>query len=304
MIDNSLGIKDSTNWKTVILPHDDYAYVQYLYPAALKNLKAKTIFIIGIADKAKSLNIENKIIFDFYNCWNEPFGKVKISDFRDDLISKLDKSSYCVSDSMYKIEHSVETYIPILQYYHNDFQIVPILVPYMLPETMKNVSRQLADFIFELAESKHLKWGKDFAILISSDAVYYGDKGWEGKNYSFFGSDSESYIKAKQHEIEIIKNCLLNGLDIKKIDKLIKFTVLDRDYKEHKYNWYGRYSIPFGLLVSNYLQELYKIKLKDKFIGYSTSIELPPLDTTGLGIGFTYPANIHHWVGYVTVGYE
>jgi hypothetical protein len=89
-----------------------------------------------------------------------------------------------------------------------------------------------------------------------------------------------------------------------KIDKLIKYSLQERESNEHNYNWFGRYSIPFGLLVSYYLQDLYQIKLKDKFIGYSTSIDLAPLDTTGLGIGFTAPANLHHWVGYVCVGYE
>lgn len=303
-IEDSNEVNDHTAWKTLIAPHDDYAYVQYLYPAALKNLKARTIFIIGVAHKAKTLNLENKIVFDTYNYWDEPYGKIKISDIRENLMADLDSSCYLLSDSMQGMEHSAEAFLPIMQYYQKDFQIVPILVPYMPFGLMDEIARNLANAIFKIAKKRNLQWGKDYAILISNDAVHYGDQDWGGKNFALFGTDSFGYNKAKQFEYEIINNCLLGGLSIEKIKKFNDYTVQENDYKEYKWTWCGRYSVPFGLLTTLYLQELYHFNLKDRFIAYSTSIENSPLDTSGLNLGFTAPANIHHWVGYTSIAYE
>lgn len=43
---------------------------------------------------------------------------------------------------------------------------------------------------------KGLEWGRDFCIVISTDAVHYGDKEWGGKNYAPYGTDSAGYAKA------------------------------------------------------------------------------------------------------------
>ena len=55
------GVNNSTIWKTVISPHDDYTYVGYLYPALLQNVKAKTIILIGVCHKA-NLKIKSSLI--------------------------------------------------------------------------------------------------------------------------------------------------------------------------------------------------------------------------------------------------
>ncbi|MCE1164948.1 MAG: MEMO1 family protein [Bacteroidetes bacterium] len=60
------GADETTVWKSAICPHDDYTYVGYLYPALLQNVKAKTIFLIGVCHKAKLFKLENKIIFDSF----------------------------------------------------------------------------------------------------------------------------------------------------------------------------------------------------------------------------------------------
>ncbi|MEW6470583.1 MAG: AmmeMemoRadiSam system protein B, partial [Bacteroidota bacterium] len=44
---SNLSGKDE--WKMVICPHDDYTYASYMYPLVLKNVKAKTIIIFGVA---------------------------------------------------------------------------------------------------------------------------------------------------------------------------------------------------------------------------------------------------------------
>ena len=64
---NRNRVERFTAWKTVISPHDDYTYASWLYPAILKNVKANTVILIGVAHKAKKFNIEDKIVFDNYD---------------------------------------------------------------------------------------------------------------------------------------------------------------------------------------------------------------------------------------------
>ena len=44
-----------TAWKLAVCPHDDYTYVGSLYPELLQNIKAPTLFLIGVAHKAAQL---------------------------------------------------------------------------------------------------------------------------------------------------------------------------------------------------------------------------------------------------------
>lgn len=290
-------------WKSAIVPHDDYAYVQELFPKTLSGVKAKTIFMIGVAHKAALLNLQDKIVFGSFDYWNAPYGKIKVSSVRAQIIKDLDKNLCTVNDSMQSMEHSLEPFLPILQYFNNDFEIVPLLVPYMNFDKMQDISKHLAKSIFEIAHKNGWQWGKDFVILISTDAVHYGDKEWGGKNFARFGTDSTAYKKAIAFEHEIIDSCLLGGLTPEKIKKFTEYTVQADNYKEYKWTWCGRYSVPFGLLLNYQLQNLFKQSLNDKFIGYSTSIAKPVLDLKAIGMGTTANANLHHWVGYCAIGY-
>ena len=130
--------------------------------------------------------------------------------------------------------------------------------------------------------------------------------GWyNGKNYAPFGTDSLGLIDARNHEMEIINNCLVDQIIPEKIQKFIHYTVQESDYKEYKWTWCGRYSVPFGLLTAYNLDKLIDKKgLSGTFVGYSNSIDHAVLKVDDLKMGTTAPANDHHWVGYAAVGYE
>jgi hypothetical protein len=161
---------------------------------------------------------------------------------------------------------------------------------------------------------KKLEWGRDIAFAISPDAVHYGDEGWGGKNFALYGADSIGYVNAVTHDLEIIDNCLLGELTPGRIKKFTDYTVRDDDYKSYKWTWCGRYSIPFGLLTSYYLNVLQENggktdnnalqPLIGTEIGYATSIDHEPLFVDDLLMGVTAPAYIRHWVGYAAVGYK
>ncbi len=289
--------------KAVLCPHDDYSYVGYLYPATLGQIKANTVIIFGVAHKARKLHLENKIIFDSYDAWRGPYGNVKVSNLREKIMENLPKSLYMVNDSMQAIEHSVEAEIPWLQYFNRKVQIVSILVPYMSFERMKEIAGPLAEAIRKATASENMQWGKDFAFVISSDAVHYGDEGWGGQNFAFYGTACTSYTNAKGHELEIM-HAISGYISPGMIHKFCDMTVEANDYHKYKWTWCGRYDVPLGLLTINNLNEnLYHEPLHGQVIGYSTSIEHEPIPVKDLHMGVTAPANDHHWVGYAAIKY-
>lgn len=300
------GVGHETVFKTVISPHDDYTYTGYMYPLALQNIKAKTIILFGVAHKAKNFNLENKLVFDSYTHWSGPYGNVKVSDLREEIISQLPGEIYQVNDSIQKIEHSVEAEIPFLQYYNRQVEIISILVPYMNFKTMDSLAKPLAAAIEKIVRSKNLKWGKDIAFVISADAVHYGDEGWGGRNFAFYGADTAGYKKAVAHEEEIMNTCFVPVLEKQKVEKFTDYTVKKENYKEYAWTWCGRYSVPLGLLTALHLCEALNIPaLEGKVLGYETSLSNKQLAVSDLGgMGVTAPSRLHHWVGYAAIGFK
>ena len=292
-------------WRVAICPHDDYTYASWHYPALLKNLKAKTVIIFGVAHKARQLNISDRIVFDTYQAWHGPYKNIKVSSFREVLMDALPKTLYLVSDTLQKVEHSVESMLPFLQYFNRDVEIVSILVPAMETGTMAEIAEPLAWAIAKTMKERRLEWGKDVALLITTDAVHYGDEDWGGKNMALFGADSAGYIKAVSKEHMILDSCLTGSLNTERIKKFAATTVKPDDYREYQWTWCGRYSVPFGLIVALDLRkELDSKPLSGKLIGYSTSIDHLPLKVDDLWMGRTAKATIRHWVGYASVGFE
>jgi AmmeMemoRadiSam system protein B len=294
-----------TVWRTAICPHDDYTYAGWLYPAVLKNIKAATVIIFGVAHKASLFNLENQLVFDSFKSWHGPYGAVKVSPLRDEIISQLPGDMVMILDSMEAVEHSVEALIPFLQYQDRDIEIVSILVPYMDFKRMQTISQRLARALFTIMKQKNLHWGKDIALLISSDAVHYGDEDWGGKNYAPFGTDSAGNARAVSYEREIISTCFEGELTGEKIARFFAYTVNPDNFREYRWTWCGRYSIPFGLLTSQYLQTLLEdIPLTGIPVAYATSISQPHLKVGDLRMGRTAIATPRHWVGYPAVGFR
>ncbi len=296
---------DEVNWRAAICPHDDYTYVSWLYPAVLKNLQSKTVIIFGVAHKAKLFNLENQIVFDSFDAWQGPFGEVPVSSLRDQIIRQLPEDIYVVHDSMQTVEHSVESMIPFLQMQNPETEIVSILVPYMSSTRMDTIAEHLAAAIKSVAENNKFTWGKDFSILITTDAVHYGDEEWGGSNYAPFGCDSAGYQQAVAHEHEIIDNCFTGELSNENANRFYNYTVQSDNFKEYKWTWCGRYSVPMGLKTAWQLQQLSHAEpLVGIPLGYENSISQNHLPVNDLNMGRTAVSTPHHWVGYASVGFK
>ena len=149
-----------------------------------------------------------------------------------------------VHDSMETVEHSVEALIPFLQYQDRDIEIISILVPCMDYKRMQTISQHLASALNDIMRQKNLHWGEDVALLISSDAVHYGDEEWGGKDYAPYGTDSTGNEQAVSYEREIIRTCFEGELSVEKIARFYAYTVNPDNFREYRWTWCGRYSIP------------------------------------------------------------
>jgi MEMO1 family protein len=290
--------------KLIISPHDDYTYVGPIYSAVIHQIKSPVVIMFGVAHKASQFGMENRIIFDSFDYWKGPYQNARVSELREEIIASLDDSLLFINDSIHSLEHSLEALLPFLQYFNKKVEIVPILVPYMSFERIDTISRSLAAAISKVAKEHRLEWGKDFAMIISNDAVHYGDEDWGGKNFAPFGADSAGYSQAINYEKTIISSTLCGPLNPDSIRKFCEFTVQSDNYKEYRWTWCGRYSVPLGLLTGYYLAGSGDKLICGTSSGYMTSIDHPSVPVDDLGMGFTAPANIHHWVGYVGIVYK
>jgi len=185
-------------------------------------------------------------------------------------------------------------------------QIVPILVPAMSFARMDELARELACVLDRALGDGASRWGRDIAMVASTDAVHYGDEGWNGRDFAFFGVDAEGYAKAVAHEHAILRDCFEGALSPERIERFTRYTLADHDHREYKWTWCGRYSVPFGLLTAWHLQQMRnETPLNGTVLGYATSLGEQRIDVADLdGMGVTAPATLRHWAGYAAVGYR
>jgi len=291
---------DDNPWKLAVCPHDDYTYVGTLYPEVLQNVKASCLILIGVAHKARQLGIEDSLVFDNFDFWKGPSNDVAVSPVREELLDILSGKYAIVSDTLHKAEHSIESMIPFLQYFNKEISIIPVLVPTMDQTRMEECGKALAEAIREVADKNKWEWGEDYAIIVTTDAVHYGNEDWGGSDYAFFGCDSAGNRKAFDHEAEIINNCLTGKITPDNIRLFSSYTLNPDNYKEYKWTWCGRYCVPTALYVSYYLND--SQPLTGKLIGYSSSITSEHIMVDDIGMGRTAVATDCHWVGYAALG--
>ena len=306
---NRLGIKDTSNdlrWKAAISPHDNYRFAGKLYYESLRGINAPHIILIGVAHRARNYELQDKLVFGTFTAWESPYGEISVSSLNEEIMSNLPADDFIVHDSMHVIEHSLEAIIPFLHKKNRAAEIVPILVPYISYAGIDSISNHLAQAVHEIMEEKHWEYGKDVAIVISNDAVHYGDLEWGGSTtMAPMGTDEGGTEKARQMDLEIIDKCLTKKLTADKIKLFTEYTVQKENYKEYKWVWCGRYSVPFGLSFANKLNMLENNEtLSGTFLGYQTSIDHPLIEVEDIGMTVSALSTNRHWVAYTSIVYQ
>lgn len=300
------GWTDETRFAAAVCPHDDHYYAGRLYELLMPYIQAKTVVLFGVFHKARVWDMRDKLVFDDFTSWHGPYGPVKVSPLRDEILGRLPKDSYVVDNDMQQVEHSVEAIVPWLQAYNPNVEIVSILVPYMGWETMDRLATGLSRVLATIMRDKGWQLGQDIVLIASADAVHYGDSGWGGGDYADLGTDIDGYKKAVNRDIHLAESTLCGPIKRPALNKFL-YTCADRDdVTQYKLSWCGRFSVPFGINVASRLsEELNGRLLEGTLLDYGTSVGEASLDLGQIeGLGTTAPNNLRHWVGYAAIGYE
>ena len=292
-------------WIAAICPHDDHLLAGPVYVHPFQNLSAKRFVIFGVAHKAKQWGLADKLIFDSFAKWKAPYGEIKISNLRDDLLKVLSSGAFVVCDSCQAEEHSVEGIVPFIQHYNRQAEIVSILVPYMSWPRTQELSEQFAAALAKIVGKNRWKLGRDLAFICSNDGDHYGDQDWSGQNYAPFGADECGHRMAIVRDSLLAEATLAGNLDDAKLESFYRQVWGDTSLYDYKIRWCGRFAIPFGLSsVNRVIVKLQLPSLHGYLLRYDTSFRLGKLPLAGVGLGTTAPNNIHHWVGYSAIGYR
>lgn len=146
-----------------MLPHAGYVYSGRVAVETVSKIKIKdTVVLLG--PNHTGLGADFSIMTQ--GTWQTPLGNVKINEELARLF--LNKSEYLKSDSLaHANEHSLEVELPILQYFKDDFKIVPVAVMSNDLSMLNEVAQNLAGIINE----KNLKNSTMF--IASSDMTHY-----------------------------------------------------------------------------------------------------------------------------------
>lgn len=288
-----------------ICPHDDHLYAAQVYVHLTQQIVAPRVLLIGVFHKAREWQLADRVVFDEFQAWHGPWGPVAVDPLREELIAALDPGSYVVDNAMHGREHSLEAIVPFLQWGRRDVTIVPILVPYMGWERIDALTGEVAAALSGSLERHGWELGRDLAIVVSSDAVHYGDD----FDHTPFGTDAEGYQRAVARDLELARDHLEGPLTAERLAGLLGELVDPHDVRQYRIPWCGRFSIPFGLELLRKTAALSGAGVpKGTLLRYGTSLserELPVSQASrDAGLGKTAPSNLHHWVGYAAVGYS
>lgn len=146
-----------------MLPHAGYIYSG--------GVASQTASRINLPDKIILLgpnHTGNGAAFSIMSkgLWQTPLGDIKIDE---DLACQILKNSKYLEDDYlaHADEHSLEVELPILQYFKQDFQIVPIVLSSHSVDTLKKLGAEIADVL------KGRGALKTVLIIASSDMTHY-----------------------------------------------------------------------------------------------------------------------------------
>lgn len=146
-----------------ILPHAGYIYSGKVAVGTVSGVKIKdTVVLLGPNHTGQGA------VFSIMprGAWQTPLGNVEIDSLLAGLF--LEKSGYLEADSLaHSLEHSLEVELPILQYFRNDFKIVPIAIKSDDLTQLNAVGQELAEVVIE----NNLK--DSVMFIASSDLTHY-----------------------------------------------------------------------------------------------------------------------------------
>jgi len=159
-------VKDNAHKEDVIgciLPHAGYLYSGRVAIEAVSRINLKNKIIL-LGPTHTGYGEEFSIMTE--GACQTPLGNVQI----DSVLAKqlLKGSKYLREDSLAHLgEHSLEVELPILQYFKDNFQIIPICLKSSDTKALKELGREIASTV------KELKLQNSVMLIASSDMTHY-----------------------------------------------------------------------------------------------------------------------------------
>ena len=285
----------------VICPHDDYLFAGRVYRKTLPLVTARTVVMVGVFHKYRRFGAHDVLVFDSYRAWRTPDGEARVSPLREELLGRLAGGDAVQDNAAHDSEHSLEALLFWLRHARPDIEFVPVIVPATGFERMKTLAARLGAALGQAAQAHGWRLGRDVAVVISSDAVHYGDD----FKYAPFGEGGvEAYIKACDQDRRLLTGPLSGPVTTAKAERFFATCVNPEQPSEYRLTWCGRFSIPFGLLLLERTTAALGLPTPVGHpLTYGTSIGAPEIPVKDLGMGATAPANLYHFVGYPSVAY-
>lgn len=150
-----------------ILPHAGYVYSGRVAVETVASVNIKNRIIL-LGPNHTGYGADFSIISS--GEWVTPLGRVKIDEPLSQAIIK--HCDFLVQEpSAHQHEHSLEVELPILQYFKNSFEIVPISILSGNTQMLKKLGASLAQAVKELPDEKSVM------LIASSDMTHYEPQG-------------------------------------------------------------------------------------------------------------------------------
>ncbi len=302
--DAELGLSPAYGYVGGVCPHDDHLYAARAYVHLTERITAPRVILVGVFHAARLWDLSDVLVFDEFTAWHGPWGPVLVDPIRRELVAGMTPSSIVVDNAMHCREHSLEAIVPFLQHRNRDVTIVPILVPYASWDRLSELADELSTVLSGIMDEHGWRLGRDLAVVVSSDAVHYGPD----FDHEPFGTDAAGYQRAVDRDLELVRDHLEGPIDPSRLERL-EYSLVDRaDVHSYTIPWCGRFSVPFGVELMRDLAAKTGLPApRGHLLRQATSLSEPLLPvskaTLATGLGTTAPSNLHHWVGYLTVGY-
>lgn len=186
----------------VMVPHAGFQYsgtiAAHSYCELAKNGFPEVFIIIGPnhTGLGSEVSVFNK------GEWITPLGNIQVDEeFADTLISFSDFAS--ADFAVHMREHSIEVQLPFLQYFSNDFKIVPVV----LGSQTISAANDLAAAILKAGE----KLDKSYCVIASSDLSHFNTQERANKVDGFVLEDIENMDEFKLLEEIIQYNITMCG---------------------------------------------------------------------------------------------
>lgn len=150
-----------------VVPHAGYSYsgpiAAHAYCEIVENGFPETFIILCPNHTGLGTGIS---IFK-EGIWNTPLGNVEIDEeFAEEMIINSDLIDF--DTSAHIREHSCEVHLPFLQYFSNDFKIVPIVIWMQDMESGSDIAKSITKTAKKL--------GRSILVIASTDLTHYESK--------------------------------------------------------------------------------------------------------------------------------